>query len=273
MVLNMELDNLFQAQRQLSEKDLLIYHAELQKKNKSIELAYCLLIFFGGLGLHKFYLGKVVEGIAYLLVCTTDFILLRVIIFNTDKFWEPTAIIYILFGVPAIFLLSDLFTLPKQVSQQEKQLRIDLLKQFGIVVKDVDVAKKYRAIRDDIFINNNFIHNEDGTVIHKSTGLMWQIFSVGQTWDRGICVGDPIKMSWDDAMKLTSNHAGYGDWRLPTKEELTTLVSTNTNKKDRLYWSSSLFAINNSDAWTVSLYNGVSYYDYKNSSNFVRLVR
>ena len=54
MVLNMEIDELFQAQRQLSEKDFAIYNAELQKKNKSVGLAYFLLIFFGGIGLHKF---------------------------------------------------------------------------------------------------------------------------------------------------------------------------------------------------------------------------
>ena len=38
MVLNMEVDELFQAQRQLSEKDFAIYNAELQKKTKNIEL-------------------------------------------------------------------------------------------------------------------------------------------------------------------------------------------------------------------------------------------
>ena len=81
MVLNMELDNLFQAQRQLSEKDLIIYNAELQKKTKSVGLAYCLLIFFGGLGLHKFYLGKVGWGITYLVVGTIDFIFFFMLFF------------------------------------------------------------------------------------------------------------------------------------------------------------------------------------------------
>jgi hypothetical protein len=134
----MELDELFQAQRQLSEKDLIIYNAELQKKTRSVGLAYCLLIFFGGLGLHKFYIGKIGEGIAYLVVGTIDFISLQVIIFNADRYWEPSVIIIILFGASAIFLLYDLFTLSEQVSQQEKTLRIELLKQFGIAVKNED---------------------------------------------------------------------------------------------------------------------------------------
>ena len=102
----MELNDIFQAQRQLSEKDLIIYNAELQKKTKSVGLAYCLLIFFGGLGLHKFYLGKIGEGIAYLVVGTIDFILLQAIIFNADS--QLTTVVHILLWVSATFLL-DLF--------------------------------------------------------------------------------------------------------------------------------------------------------------------
>lgn len=132
----MELNDIFQAQRQLSEKDLIIYNAELQKKTKSVGLAYCLLIFFGGLGLHKFYLGKIGEGIAYLVVGTIDFILLQAIIFNADS--QLTTVVHILLWVSATFLLYDLFTLSEQISQQEQTLRIELLKQFGIVVENVN---------------------------------------------------------------------------------------------------------------------------------------
>jgi TM2 domain-containing membrane protein YozV len=142
----MEVDELFQAQRQLSEKDLIIYNAELQKKSKSVGLAYFLLIFFGGLGLHKFYLGKIGEGIAYLIVGTIDFIFLQIIIFNADKYWEPNGFIFVLFGISAIFLLSDLFTLPTQIAEQEKLLRIDLLIKFGILFEIVD---KFKNSEDD----------------------------------------------------------------------------------------------------------------------------
>jgi hypothetical protein len=146
MVLNMELDELFQAQRELSEKDLIIYNAELQKKSKNVGLAYLLLIFFGGLGLHKFYIGKISEGITYLIVGTIDFVLLQVIIFNTDRYWEPNGFVFVLFGISAIFLLSDLFTLPTQIAEQEKLLRIDLLIKFGILFEIVD---KFKNSEDD----------------------------------------------------------------------------------------------------------------------------
>lgn len=42
---------------------------QLAKKNKII--AALLAIFFGGIGLHKFYLGRIVWGIVYVLFCWT----------------------------------------------------------------------------------------------------------------------------------------------------------------------------------------------------------
>ena len=132
MVLNMELDDLFQAQRQLSEKDLIIYNAELQKKTKSVGLAYCLLIFFGWLGLHKFYLGKIGEGIVYLIFGTIYFVFLQIFIFNVDRHWEPTVFFILFFGTFGFFLFYDLFTLHKKIIDYEKLTQIDLLSKFGI---------------------------------------------------------------------------------------------------------------------------------------------
>jgi hypothetical protein len=127
----MELDDLFQAQRQLSEKDLVIYNSELQKKSKSVGLAYFFLIFFGGLGLHKFYLEKISEGLMYLFIGIIDIILLQIILFNADTA-HPNSFLALLFIIPAIFLLFDLFTLSTQILLYEKILKIKLLKQFGV---------------------------------------------------------------------------------------------------------------------------------------------
>jgi len=63
-----------------------------------------------------------------------------------------------------------------------------------------------------------------GTITFKSNELMWQKCSVGQTWKGDTCTGEATKMTWDEAMKLSESFAGYNDWRLPTKEELITLV-------------------------------------------------
>ena len=153
---------------------------------------------------------------------------------------------------------------------------------FGVVAKEELISQVFSGGTDqnikydsDYLIgNNDFIHNEYGTVTHKSTGLMWQRFSVGQTWDGEACIGKPTKINWNDAIKLTSNFAGYSDWRLPTKDELMTLMSANKNQKVGLYWSSSAYADYSSSAWYVGFLSGLSNYGYKyNNYFFVRLVR
>jgi hypothetical protein len=77
---------------------------------------------------------------------------------------------------------------------------------------------------------NRYHDNGDGTVTFKANGLMWQRCSVGQTWTGETCSGHAMKMAWDDAMKLTSNFAGHNDWRVPTNEELRSLIYCSDNK-------------------------------------------
>lgn len=90
---------------------------------------------------------------------------------------------------------------------------------------------------------------------------------------------------------------GASDWRLPTKEELMTLVFCSDGKYDSdgsckntsdfssainstyfpntqgEYWSSSPYAGNTKNAWYVSSYDGTSGYDNKRLKASVRLVR
>jgi Protein of unknown function (DUF1566) len=70
---------------------------------------------------------------------------------------------------------------------------------------------------------NAFVANEDGTVTDKVTGLMWQK------------AGSPSEMTFDAAGKyvqeLNSNRfGGHGDWRLPTLEELCSLLEGTQNQ-------------------------------------------
>jgi tetratricopeptide (TPR) repeat protein len=88
---------------------------------------------------------------------------------------------------------------------------------------------------------NDFVDNGDGTVIDRATGLMWE---------RG---GSPsirsFKRSKFYVRKLNEgNFAGYSDWRLPTVEELASLLRKDENNgihtdplfdtKQKTCWSS-----------------------------------
>lgn len=72
---------------------------------------------------------------------------------------------------------------------------------------------------------NSFTIHNDGTVTHKSTGLMWQRCIVGQTWTGDICLYGHDYYSWPQAVALSgqNNFAGYNDWRLPNVKELTSI--------------------------------------------------
>jgi hypothetical protein len=175
---------------------------------------------------------------------------------------------------------------------------------FLVAVKIVTNIQEERVRQQEVIkeqaerARHEFVDNKNGTVTHKSTGLTWQKCSVGQTWAGDTCSGEAMGMSWNDAMKLSNSFAGYNDWRLPTKEELMTLVFCSDEKYEldgsckngigitpptinsvffpntpSLCWSSSPSAYGSSYAWLVNFYYGYSYFNYKNSSYFVRLVR
>jgi hypothetical protein len=72
--------------------------------------------------------------------------------------------------------------------------------------------------------------NGDGTLTDVRTGLQWMRFSLGQKWKSGVCTGKAKAYKWQQALEAVEalndqgGHAGYWDWRAPTKEELLTLV-------------------------------------------------
>ena len=140
--------------------------------------------------------------------------------------------------------------------------------------------------------------NTDGTVTDVQTGLQWMRFSLGQKWQGGTCLGGAIIYNWQHALNTAellnrqSGYASYRDWRLPTREELQTLIYcssglpktwNNTGRKcegdyerptiyqpafpntpDFWYWSSSTYAVNPAIAWGVNFYNG-----YVGTSNMI----
>jgi hypothetical protein len=140
------------------------------------------------------------------------------------------------------------------------------------------------------------IHGEKLTVdapqwagaIDEKTKLMWAI-NPNKTAD---FPNPKEKMTWDEAPAWAkyvsrSGWCGYKDWRLPTIDELKTLLTkekqgdvficvdvfTDINTKYYWVWSSSPVASNRSSARIVHFYYGYGSYGNKHGSYYVRLVR
>lgn len=133
--------------------------------------------------------------------------------------------------------------------------------------------------------SSDYVDHGDGTVTHTPTGLTWKRCVEGQNWSTGGCSGNPYFVSWTSAKQIASTFAGKTDWRLPTVEELISLVDytkdfSNFNwamfPSTRItseHWSSSPDANVSTKAWAVSFDDGLVYSYPKDIGNVVRLVR
>ena len=140
--------------------------------------------------------------------------------------------------------------------------------------------------------NERFDLQVAGIAIGHETKLMWCRFLHGQEWQNGKVVGQAIKVNWEVAFEVAKTfnqnggYAGYTDWRLPTIDELVTLVDRVKGNFGNYIdsdvfpknnggwaWSSSPRAYDSSNAWVVNFSNGNDGYDSRSSSYVVRLVR
>ena len=115
---------------------------------------------------------------------------------------------------------------------------------------------------------------EDHLITDVRSNIVWLRCSVGQTWDleSKTCTGDIVKLNHDEieiALEQASNQLG-GDWRLPTLEELETLVCESCappkikqkyfpNISPEAYWTSKPNFWNRKMYWTVNFMTGHKY--------------
>ena len=141
-----------------------------------------------------------------------------------------------------------------------------------------------------------FLGKDQEIVEDIRTKLQWQRCSLGQTWNGVTCAGGATEYEWDEAQRLAP--AG---WRLPTKDELASLVYCSSgepaywkptlelcegayqkptiwsaafpNTPVNWFWSSSSYASSADYAWVVGFGYGDVYGNGKSGANYVRLVR
>ena len=152
------------------------------------------------------------------------------------------------------------------------------LREEPMTVSDDDAEKIFgldQNWRPLEYIRNDFEDNGDETISDDATGLMWQKS------------GSPNRMTNKDAPayieKLNrEKFAGYGDWRLPTVDELKSLL-TKQKQSNGLYinpifdktqhwcWTSDQCA--SGGAWYVYFNLGFVYRDNLDYGYYARAVR
>lgn len=133
--------------------------------------------------------------------------------------------------------------------------------------------------------------NPNGTALDKKTGLTWRRCAEGQVFQGNSCKGKPQKFSVPNAnawaIKLNAGPAvarqGFNNWRLPTQDELLSLVSTGCTAPAinlkvfpttpaATFWASTPGSGGGS-VWSVDFNDGFDGLFGQNSELFVRFVR
>lgn len=120
--------------------------------------------------------------------------------------------------------------LEKRVQDSEK--KISTLLDENKMTRELN--QKYKLEIDDL--NKKAIEIEKQAANHHEllygvwtdshTGLMWSRISIGQEWRDGAVIGDAVGVEWDYAKQACKdfNLGSFSNWRLPTIEELKTLM-------------------------------------------------
>ncbi|MCI5197686.1 MAG: DUF1566 domain-containing protein [Candidatus Electrothrix sp. AW5] len=196
----------------------------------------------------------------------------------------------------------DFIFVPKRLQDVRLKKKKEVKKTGG----RIDLSYLQRGGQGDKKIGQYIAHG-NGTVTDTKTGLMWKRCSEGLSGDN--CEhGKAEEYTYDDAVKRFKHvaYAGYSDWRLPTIDELRTLVycSNGTSQQDAwdkgcnkdyssdgleiptinqqafpntfldwAYWSGSPLAYYSDSAWSVYFNFGYSGVGSRSNDYAVRLVR
>ncbi len=131
--------------------------------------------------------------------------------------------------------------------------------------------------------------NVDGTVTDSATNLVWDQCAHGLTGatcaSGSAFYGDWVSVLAQASSANTAVYKGFSDWRVPSKNELESIVKLDTyspaidatafpNTPSSDYsWTSTTYASDPSNAWIVNFNGGSTNAYFKTNYSFVRLVR
>lgn len=170
--------------------------------------------------------------------------------------------------------------------------------QDGMAGRDANAATNSNT---DGKLGFSFTSVAGGCVQDNVTGLMWEVKTtdgllrdLAKTYTNYDSLATYTQAQIDAATNSvgfknsvnTQGLCGYSDWRLPTADELQSIVDYGVaspgptvdatwfpNTQGSAFWSSSPYAGYPADAWYVDFGYGFVFSDFRSNSNHVRLVR
>lgn len=162
------------------------------------------------------------------------------------------------------------------IAIQSRQLT-HTVEQLSIYQRSLTGAEtpKAEAPKGKLIEGRYFVAN-DGTVIDRETQLMWMQSPLEDTFT--------FDEAYHAAKKLNAGNgfAGHADWRMPSQDELRSLVVKGQSPSicqeafpdtPAWFWTSTPHAENIDEAWMVNFSNGGTYDLCRRYLYFIRLVR
>jgi len=195
--------------------------------------------------------------------------------------WQKTiiqSIVFILIITGGFIIFSLLKDTPHIIKLRENPI---ILESQPLAAKTFKLNDHYRPL--NYIKRERFIDNHDKTISDPVTGLMWQQVSSNTPLD--------IKNARAYINSLnTSQSKGYNDWRLPTIEELMSLLEAEKqnnqlfidpifSNEHTMFWSSDTlaaktpFGVRINSAWGVDYYFGYVFWGYLDNKYYIRAVR
>ncbi len=152
----------------------------------------------------------------------------------------------------------------------------EFLRVFRLRTDKIEISgKKYPVLRPLEYIHNDFKDNGDDTITAHTTGLMWQKSGSDKT-----LTYEKAKAYVEKLNRI--KFAGYADWRLPTVDELASLlipkemngdlyINLIFDKTQRYCWTSDPRA--SGGAWVIHFDGGDVVWNDLVDDDYVRAVR
>ncbi len=125
-----EIEYNLELKKTLSEQQLILLNSEMEKYRKRTALAYVLLVLFGFIGVHQFYIGKIFAGLTHL------FIFCGVVISALQSYSKEHPVAWVIVVLVLLLLVIwDLFTLPRQIrkvfEEREREALRRIIEDWG----------------------------------------------------------------------------------------------------------------------------------------------